>query len=178
MSTRTLTRVSLAVAVTAVLQLLPLFRLPQGGTVTPGAWVPILLVAYKGGRRAGLLAGVGYALIIMILDPYFVHPVQVFLDYILAGLFLAAPAFFPHSLVTGVIVAAVGKLASHWLSGVVFFAAFAPEGTPAWLYSLLYNGPIVGVEAALSLALLLVLQWTGALERIWPEGREREPMSG
>ena len=54
-------------------------------------------------------------------------------------------------------MASIARLACHVLSGVIFFAAYAPEGTNAWLYSFVYNAtfmfPSVLISAALALAL-------------------------
>jgi thiamine transporter len=46
----------------------------------------------------------------------------------------------------------------HVISGVVFFADYAPEGTPVLLYSLLYNGSYLLPEAVLVGAILYLLR--------------------
>ena len=61
----------------------------------------------------------------------------------------------------GAIVGAGGRFASHVLSGVVFFAEYAPEGQSALAYSIAYNATYMipsaiacGVVAAAVLPLL------------------------
>ena len=55
-----------------------------------------------------------------------------------------------------------GRLAAHWLSGMVFFAQNAPQGQPVWLYSLIYNAsyllPSLVISAAATVAVLPVLE--------------------
>jgi thiamine transporter len=43
-------------------------------------------------------------------------------------------------IVAGVTTGAAARFASHYISGLVFFGQYAPDGQPTWLYSLLYNG--------------------------------------
>ena len=50
------------------------------------------------------------------------------------------------------------RCAAHVISGVVFFAEYAPEGTPVLLYSLLYNGSYLLPEAVLVGAILYLLR--------------------
>lgn len=39
----------------------------------------------------------------------------------------------------GVLIGGFGRFFAHFLAGTIFFADAAPEGQPAWLYSLIYN---------------------------------------
>ena len=45
----------------------------------------------------------------------------------------------------------------HVVAGVVFFAEYAPEGTPALLYSMGYNASYLVPEAILVLLVVLLL---------------------
>lgn len=60
LSTHTLVAVALMVAMSAILHQVTLFHMPQGGSVTPGAMVPLLLVSYRYGAKVGVLAGIEY----------------------------------------------------------------------------------------------------------------------
>ena len=46
---------------------------------------------------------------------------------------------------------------AHFTSGVVFFATYAPEGTPVWIYSALYNAFYLIPEIILSALILPIL---------------------
>src|SRR5699024_11504712 len=44
---------------------------------------------------------------------------------------------------TGVLVGGMMRFIIHFIAGVIFFADAAPEGQPAWLYSLIYNSSYI-----------------------------------
>lgn len=141
---------AVAIALAAVLDLisksLPLPRLPYGGSISLRA-LPILIIALRHGTRAGVTAGGGYGAVDFLIHPVFVHPIQLLLDYPIAlGVLGCAgwvwgkrTALSWGRLVLGILLGCGLRLAAHFISGVVFFAQFAPAGQPVWLYSLGYN---------------------------------------
>jgi thiamine transporter len=66
----------------------------------------------------------------------------------------------------GILVGGFGRFFSHFLSGVFFFASYAPEGMSPIVYSLLVNGSIIGVEVAICFAVSLIPQVRNAIEEI------------
>ena len=68
-------------ALTLVLSVFPLYRMPYGGTITLGGMLPIMLVAFAFGPEVGVLAGFAYGILNLLLNPYILHPVQVLFDY-------------------------------------------------------------------------------------------------
>ena len=69
------------------------------------------------------------------------------LDYVLAYGALGLAAIFNRrftnrltSILAGIVFTYGLRFLCHFLSGWLLFASYAPEGTPAWLYSLTYNG--------------------------------------
>ncbi|NKB67297.1 MAG: energy-coupled thiamine transporter ThiT [Candidatus Latescibacteria bacterium] len=162
---RLYTEISLAVALAVVLHLLsmalPIPRLPMGGEVSL-RMLPILLVAWRWGGRAGVGGGALYGLIDFLLRPLYVHPVQLLLDYPLAfgavGLAGICARVGPGAggrvwLLVAVLMGYGGRLFFHFISGLVFFAQYAPAGQSAWQYSLLYNGSYLALEAGLLIVL-------------------------
>ncbi|MFH1571146.1 MAG: energy-coupled thiamine transporter ThiT [Gemmatimonadota bacterium] len=160
---RTVAELAVAVALAAVLSLVRI-RMPHllyGGSVSLQA-LPLLAVALRRGTRAGMVGGAAYGFVDFLIGPYYVHPIQVLLDYPVAfgALGLAAlPArarwLSPGAAATlGVILASAARLTAHFLSGIVYFADLAPEGVAAWKYSLGYNASYVVPEAAISLVLI------------------------
>jgi len=154
------------------------WKQPQGGTVTAASMLPLVFFALAFGLRWGVLAGAVFGLLQMALPGAFlVHPVQVVLDYPLAfaalglaGLFSvpgpkraenvdllrrvgSLPIWAP---VAGTFLAMAARTLMHVLSGVVFFASYAPEGQSVWLYSLVYNGSYMLPEAVVTTVLLTV----------------------
>ena len=81
LTTRSLVNISLMLAITVVLHQIKLFHMPQGGSVTAGSMVPLLLIAYRYGLGIGVLTGFLYSMINLLLNPFIVHPVQVLFDY-------------------------------------------------------------------------------------------------
>ncbi len=114
----------IAVALAVVLAQVRLFRLPQGGSVTAGSMVPLFYVSLRWGAIAGGVAGVLHSLI----GPFIVHPIQYLLDYPIAYAAIGLAGFFQGRPVVGVIIGGAGRWFSHFLSGIVFFASYAPKG--------------------------------------------------
>ena len=57
----------------------------------------------------------------------------------------------------------IGRYIFAVISGVVFFGAYAPEGTPAIVYSLGYNATYIVPEAIVTLIIISVPAVTKAL---------------
>lgn len=172
-SARTVAEIGLMLALFAVLDYLAV-RLPinvAGGSIS-FAMVPIMLYAIVRGPALGTLTGVLAGGLDMMVQPYFVHPVQVALDYPVAygavglgaGLLALAisRAFADGRPSTGAVltvaaglIAGILRLVAHFASGVVFFASYAPEGQAVWVYSLVYNLTYVGPSVAISTLVVL-----------------------
>ena len=152
------------IALAAALHLVRLFQLPFGGSITLGSMIPILLFSLRRGALPGILAGTMFGFIVLIEEPFIFHPFQVFLDYPLAFGLLGLAGIFKSNPIAGVAVAISGRFVAHYLSGIIFFAEFAPEGINPYLYSALYNGSFLSVEFAISGILIYSLFKRGILE--------------
>lgn len=179
--TRLLVEIALTLALAAVLDMLRLWRMPQGGSVSL-TMLPILVLAFRRGLGPGLLAGALYGIVDILIAPTPpVHWIQPVLDYpvayLMVGLAGVVSTPLKHALAerrrgwalalitAGTSLGAAGRFVAHWVSGMVFFGEYAPEGQPAWLYSALYNLYIpVSAVACLVAAFVLV----PALDRIVP----------
>jgi thiamine transporter len=149
---------ALAVALSVVFSALRLWTMPQGGSVTL-EMVPLFLFALRRGGKAGCAAGAVSGIMQLITGGYFVHPLQVFLDYPVAFGVLGTAGFFRKSpLWLGIGIGGFLRFCCHVLSGVVFFSAFAPEGVNVWLYSAVYNGSYMAPTLVVS-AILTYLAW-------------------
>lgn len=143
---------ALCIAVSFVLSYVRLFRMPQGGSITPASMLPVMMFAYAFGFGPGLVCSLAYGILQMFQDMYIVGWMQATLDYILAFGSLAVVALFhkwnsPLNFSVGVVVAGLLRVICHVLSGVVYFAEYAPEGMNPVIYSLVYNLTSVGVDA-------------------------------
>lgn len=175
MNVRLCAELAVAIALAAVLDLisksLPLPRLPYGGSISLRA-LPILVIALRHGAKAGISAGAAYGVVDFLIHPVFVHPVQLLLDYPMALGALGSAGFLwqagaPLSrvrLLLGIVLASSLRLAAHFISGVVFFAQFAPAGQPLWLYSLVYNSSYLVPEGIVLIVLMQLI-----LRRMHPQ---------
>ena len=165
--TRVLVEGALCVALSVVFSRLKLFRMPQGGSVTL-EMAPLFYFAYRYGLGWGVTVGTLSGVFQMIFDGYVVHPVQAFLDYPVAFACMGIAGLFgqkTRGIVAGTLAASVARLACHVLSGVIFFAAYAPENTSVWLYSLIYNGTFMAPSILISAVLALIL-WRKFLKTV------------
>ena len=154
---------ALCVALSIVLSRFDLFRMPQGGTVD-FELVPLMILAYRRGLKWGLFTGVLIGIVKAVLGGYILNMAQAFLDYPLAFMCVGLVAVPPKIL--GFIIAACCQISCSILSGVLFFAQYAPEGQNVWAYSFFYNAPVLGTKYIISWIMALIL-WK-ALERELP----------
>ena len=75
LTTKILVNVSLMLALATVLHFLRLYHFPQGGSVTLGAMIPLLLISFRYGAGVGTLSGFTFGLINILQDPFIVHPI-------------------------------------------------------------------------------------------------------
>lgn len=143
--TKVLVEIALTIALASVLHFVRIWQMPFGGTVSL-EMLPLLVLGLRRGPVAGLVAGALFGFVDFLLEPFFVHWVQLFLDYPIAfgavggiaGLW--APLW--SRLVTSgrvaravawvvpaaVVTASIGRYVAHFVSGVVFFATAAMGG--------------------------------------------------
>ncbi len=164
---KSVTYAAVCIALSFALSFMRIVRLPQGGSITPASLLPLMIYAYMFGVRKGIFAGTVYGLLQALQDPSVLHPAQFLLDYPvafawvgLAGLFGKTQAL--HKLpqlqfALGGILAGLGRFAMHFLSGTFAFGAFTPEGTPAALYSFVYQAGYVLPDLAIAIAVGIAL---------------------
>ena len=162
-TTRMLANAALCIALAFVLSYIRLYKLPQGGSITLASMLPIFLFAYAYGVAPGMLVGAAYGILQFIQDAYFVHPVELLLDYPLAfallGLAGLASRFSDKwGMIPGIILGTFGRFVCAVLSGVIFFGMYAPEGQSVLVYSAVYNGFYLIPEAIICIVLAMVPQ--------------------
>lgn len=159
-TTRRLAYAGMCIAVAFVLSCIKLFRMPQGGSVTPAAMMPLVLFALAFGPGQGIVVGCAFGLLQLIEDFYVIHPVQLLVDYPMAYAALAlgcVALLLPEKyerfrLPMAVLLGYLGRYLMASISGAVFFAEYAGEQN-AWVYSLGYNLSYLGTEALIASAL-------------------------
>lgn len=156
-TTQLVTQIGIALALATILKIFRIYYLPQGGSVTLGSMVPILLMALLYGPEVGFITGFLYGIITLILDPYILHPIQVIFDYPLPFMALGIAGYFRNRKIAGTFLAIFGRFICHFISGVIFFGSFAPKGMSPAIYSLTLNGIFIAVEGAICIAIMIVL---------------------
>ena len=160
---------AIAIALAIVTSFIKFLDLPFGGSVTLFSMFFIVLIGYWYGPAAGIVTGAAYGLLQFVLEPYILSLPQVLIDYPFAFGALGLSGFFrktKYGLPVGYLVGVFGRFVFSVLSGVIFFASYAPEGMHPLIYAAAYNGTYLGVEALLTLVLIAALQASGVLSRV------------
>ncbi|HEM4291593.1 TPA: energy-coupled thiamine transporter ThiT [Streptococcus suis] len=164
-----LAEVAIFSAIALVFDKIPLFTMPQGGSVSL-VMLPILLLALRHGLGVGVLTGGIVGTIQLFYGGYFLNVFQVFLDYALsyAGIGLAglvAPTLSKQKDLKNIILiitlaSFLGgsiRLLATFLSGIIFYADYATPGMPVWFYSFTYNISYILPSTAIASILLILL---------------------
>ena len=150
-------RIGLAIALAFILDMIKIYSLPNGGgSISLGSMIPILLISFIYGPSIGLFTGFLFGIFKLILDPYILNPIQVLFDYPLPFMAVGVAGFFNNKYL-GATVGMILRFLSHFISGLVFFGSYAPEGMSPIIYSLSVNGLAVGGELLICLILLAFL---------------------
>jgi len=163
-STKIIAETAVFVSLATVLSYIKI-GLPQGGSVTAGSMVPILWLALRRGPKVGLFAATLYGIVQLAAEPFIVHPAQLLLDYPIAFGVLGVAGFFQKRPFVGVTLGIIGRFISHFISGIVFWADYTPEGMTPILYSAAYNGGYMLVELVISIYMIYLLQTSKVLNK-------------
>lgn len=169
MSAKQLTFCAVAMALALVTSFIKFASLPMGGSITLFSMFFICFIGYLYGPKIGIMTGVAYGILQLILGPYIYAPLQVLLDYPLAFGALGLSGFFSnkkYGLSTGVIVGIVGRYICHVISGYVYFASYAPEGMNPMIYTLGYNATYILPELIATVIVVSLPPVTKALKYV------------
>jgi len=164
-TSRKLSYAAMCIAISFVLSLIRVYRMPQGGSITLISKLPLILFTMACGPVYGLVAGCAAGLIALIFDPYVIHPIQLLVDYPFASGAVAlayAAKFLPIrqdnvKLAAATVFGYLGSYIMAVLSGAIFFGEYAWEGYSAWGYSIVYNITYAGPECLLCVIIVLAV---------------------
>lgn len=159
LSVKQLAFCAMAIALGTILSNIKLYDFPWGGSITLLSMLIICLPGYWFGLGAGLLTGVAYGVLQLLVDPYVLYPMQLVVDYLLAFGALGLSGLFANQrsgLLKGYLVAILGRYVFAVISGWIFFGAYAWEGWNPIAYSLVYNGIYIFAEAIITLIILAI----------------------
>lgn len=169
LSVRQLVFCAAAIALGTVLSNIKLFHFPTGGSITLLSMLIITLPGYWFGLGAGLMTGIAYGVLQLLIDPYVLYPSQLVVDYLLAFGALGLSGLFcsrKYGLVKGYITGILGRYFFAVISGWIFFGAYAWEGWNPFLYSLVYNGIYIFSEAAVTIVIIMLPPVKNAMARV------------
>lgn len=175
MTVKQLAFCAVSIALGTVLSYIKVFSFPTGGSITLLSMLIVCLPGYWFGLGAGIMTGVAYGVLQMLIDPYILYPMQLVMDYLLAFGALGLAGLFAkkkHGLIPGYITGVVGRYIFAVLSGWIFFGMYAWEGWNPLLYSVVYNGIYIFAEAIVTIVILLLPPVKKAMEIVKKEALE------
>ena len=132
---------AVSIALATATGALTLFELPNGGSITPCSMLFATLPGFFFGPVYGLVSGVAYGL---------------------SGFF----SIMKNGLYIGYIVSCLGRFVFAFISGVAFFADYAPEGMNPAVYSVTYIIIYIAVEMFLTIVIIAVPAVRNAIYRV------------
>ena len=159
----------MALALATVTSFIKVFSFPTGGSITLLSMFFVCYIGYLYGPKTGIICGVAFGILQLIIEPKIYFPMQIVIDYILAFGALGLSGFFRNKkwgLIVGYLVGIFGRFVFSTLSGVIFFSEYAWEGWNPILYSAVYNGIYIFSEGLVTVILLFVPAVSSQLKRI------------
>lgn len=151
---------AMAMALAMVTSMIKLVDMPMGGSVTLLSMLFITLIGYLFGLRTGLTGAIAYGVLQLVVEPYIISIPQMLTDYIFAFGALGLSGVFygkKNGLVKGYLLGVLGRYFFTFLSGMIFFGSYAADyHMSAPVYSLVYNGSYLGMEALITVVIILL----------------------
>ena len=162
----TLTECAIMLALSFALSCAKLFEMPMGGSVTIASMLPVMLISIKYGVSVGLATSFTYSLTQMLqaLASANVFPycetagtlvLCILFDYIVPFTLLGLAGLFHKLKITkntelnvyiGIVSTVVLRFICHFVTGVVIWKQWAPDGMGKYLYSFLYNAGFLSLD--------------------------------
>ncbi len=163
---------AIMIALATVLSIFPTIKAPLGGSITIASMVPIMLVSFVYGPKWGVPVAVGYSVVQLLLDvaavaSWGLTPAVfvgcLLIDYIIAFSVLCVCGFFTLKKTTlvrvilGTLTAGMLRYLAHFVSGYLFFGAWAEEGFSPFTWAIVYNGAYMIPEIAICIVVMIAL---------------------
>ncbi len=168
-TTKKLVEAGIMIALSFILSQFKIYKAPNGGSVTAGSMIPIMIFAMRWGLGPGFIAGASFGILKMIFGGYILNPIQAILEYPIAFGVLGLAGIFKDNLKASdnsgfvkvgvsVFFAIAARFLCHLFAGIIFFRDTLPEGINAWIASASYQMSYLLPEFILSV-LILMLVW-------------------
>ena len=155
-------------ALATVLSMLKIYQAPFGGAVTLLSMLPLIIIALRYKTKWGIITGVVYGLIQLLLDSgkmagWGLSLQAIFgsiaFDYLIAFGVLGFAGLFVNKKwgpYVGTTLAITLRFLSHVISGTIFFSQWALKGWNPFVYSIAYNGAYMLPEMVLTLLAIIL----------------------
>jgi thiamine transporter len=156
----------MCIALAFALNQVSLFRMPQGGSVTPFSMMFIVLAGYWLGPVWGILSGVAMGFLDLTTGFASVHLGSIALDYPVAFAMLGVSGFFrkmPFGLQIGFVAGVFGRFWSVTMSGYLFWLEQVPGSLWA---SVTYNAAYILPEMIATLVIISLPAMKHAIDTV------------
>ena len=163
---RALCEAAVFVAFAVVLSLIPVYRMPQGGSFDL-TMLPLFIYSVRWGFGPAMLACTGFGVIQVFIEGGIAIGWQSIIgDFLVAYAVLGLSGLFmgrKNALIKGVVLGSCARFAVHLVVGATIWAEYMPPEffgrtmTSPWLYSALYNGSYMLADMILCLALGVII---------------------
>lgn len=140
--------------------------------------IPVVLYALRRGVNPGLLAGLVWGILDMVLRGFsggsVLNAWQGLLEFPVAFALVGLAGISARGLrqtrssgvaitfiIFGTVLGTVAKYFCHFIAGIIYWGSYAPKGQSAWLYSLIINGGSALASIAAAGAVLVII-WLAA----------------
>ena len=154
-----------------------IFEMPMGGSVTIASMLPIMLIGIKYGSLTGVSVGFVYSLtqLLQAFSSANVFPycqsigalvICIAFDYLLPFTLIGLAGVFKELRITknaeinayvGIVSVVTLRFLCHFITGVVIWGQWAPDGMGKYLYSFLYNGGFLTADFAICIACAVLM---------------------
>ena len=163
-NTQRLALSAIMLAMSIILNFIPIYKMPMGGEVTLLSMLPICFVSLKYGLKQGLFTSFIYSLFQLVMgiaggnvfvytNTFFAITICVLFDYLVPFTALGLAGLFREKgntgIIGGVAIAVFIRFVCHYVTGVVIWGQWA-ENMSKYLYSLIYNGQYMLPEMILT----------------------------
>ena len=168
----TMVECAIMIALALALSWVTLWKQPMGGSVTLASMLPIMFIGIKYGPKIGLGTAFLYSLtqlmqaiiqgdVFIYCETATVIVICALFDYVVPFSLLGLSGLFARKTKAGayigMIAVTVMRFICHFLTGVVIWGQWAPEGMGKAIYSLAYNGSFLAADFAICIAVAIPL---------------------
>lgn len=178
-NTRLLVEIALFSVLCVILDLFSFKAWGQGGSISL-QMLPIFVIAFRHGLKAGSITGLIFGFLQLLLGAYILNPIQAFLDYPLAFMLVGSAGVFLKSIqaaiskgkngrliffiFVGTLLGSLLRLIVHIISAMIYFSTGATGHQSVLAYATIYN--VSYMVPSFILTTLIIMAMFSAFKRL------------